>query len=484
MAKGTSLRYTLIPALGIVSMTVSFTLIIPGILGLVLILGGKYDEVNVTTAYLYVGLISFALGFFVSKRFRFEDVRLSYGEAIQIAVISWIFISIVNGIAVSISGLMSPIDALFESISGFTTTGLTVLKPPLENYPLTLLFWRSISQWIGGIGILYISILVIAPPSLLTMRIFTVEGHLEKVEASAVETAHKIIRIYLMLTGLGIVLFLAAGMNPFDALNHALTAIATGGFSTRTESIGYYKSIQIYIAAIIVIILGALNFPSYAKLMKGRIREFIKYEENIVFLALAFLISILLVSILFLKENVENPIMFGVFHIVSAIGGCGFQIGDLSMLNESAKALIIISMILGGCTDSTAGGIKTLRTIIMLKALKWELKLASSPKGTRITRKIGDREVTDEILVRTALFILIYILLVFIGGAAISIEGYSLTDSMFEAASALGNVGLTVNITSYLAPTWIKSVLMTYMLLGRLEILPYLLLIYRIAKKH
>jgi trk system potassium uptake protein TrkH len=484
MARGISLQYTLIPALGIVFMTVSFTLIAPGILGLFLILGGKYDEVSIVTAYLYIGLISFALGFFVFRRFRVESVRLSYGEAIQIAVISWIFIPVVNGVAVSISGLMSPIDALFESISGFTTTGLTVLKPPIENYPLALLFWRSISQWIGGIGILYISILVIAPPSLLTMRIFTAEGHLEKVEASAVETAHKIIRVYLLLTGLGIVLFLIVGMNPFDALNHALTAIATGGFSTRTESIGYYKSIQTYIAAIIVIILGALNFPSYARLMRGRIREFIKYEENIVFLALTFLISILLASILISKSSIENPIIFGVFHIVSAIGGCGFQIGKLNILDESAKALIIISMIFGGCTDSTAGGIKTLRTIMMLKALKWELKLALSPKGTRIIRKIGDREVTDEILVRTALFILIYILLVFIGGVAISIEGYSLTDSIFEAASALGNVGLTMNITSYLAPTWIKSVLMLYMLLGRLEILPYLLLIYRITRKH
>ena len=484
MARGISLQHTLIPALGIVFMTVSFTLIAPGILGLLLILGGKYDEVNIATAYLYIGLISFALGFFIFRRFRFESVRLSYGEAIQIAVISWIFIPIVNGVAVGISGLMSPIDALFESISGFTTTGLTVLKPPIENYPLALLFWRSISQWIGGIGILYISILVIAPPSLLTMRIFTAEGHLEKVEASAVETAHKIIRVYLLLTGLGIVLFLIAGMNPFDALNHALTAIATGGFSIRTESIGYYKSIQTYIAAIIVIILGALNFPSYARLMRGRIREFIKYEENIVFLVLTFSISILLTSILISKSSIESPTIFGVFHTVSAIGGCGFQIGRLNILDDSAKALIIISMIFGGCTDSTTGGIKTLRTIMMLKALKWELKLALSPKGTRITRKIGDREVTDEILVKTALFILIYILLVFIGGVAISIEGYSLTDSIFEAASALGNVGLTTNITSYLAPTWIKSVLIVYMLLGRLEILPYLLLIYRIAKKH
>ncbi len=484
MVRDILLHHALIPILGVIFMIVSFTLIVPGILGLAFILSGKYDEANITTALLYIGLVSFALGFFTFRKFRIGSVRLSYGEAIQIAVISWILIPIINGVAVSISGLMSPIDALFESISGFTTTGLTVLKPPIENQPLTLLFWRSISQWVGGLGIIYISILVIAPPSLLTMRIFTAEGHLEKVEASAVETAHKIIRVYLLLTGLGIILFLIVGMNPFDALNHALTAIATGGFSTRTESIGYYKLIQVYIAAIIVIILGALNFPSYVKLMKGRIRDFIKYEENEVFLVLAFSISILLISILISKSNIENPIMFGVFHIVSAIGGCGFQIGNLNILDESSKALIIISMILGGCTDSTAGGIKTLRTIMMLKALTWELKLALSPKGTRIARKIGDREVTDEVLIRTALFMIIYVFLVFIGGVAISIEGYSLTDSIFEAASAIGNVGLTVNITSHLAPTWIKLILMIYMLLGRLEILPYLLLTYRLIKKY
>ncbi|MEM1545036.1 MAG: TrkH family potassium uptake protein [Candidatus Methanomethylicia archaeon] len=483
MARSILLHHTLTPALGVVFMIVSFTLIVPGILGFAFTLSGKHDEANIATAFIHIGLVSFALGFFTFRKFRIESVRLSYGEAIQIAVISWILIPIVNGVAISISGLMSPIDALFESISGFTTTGLTVLKPPIESQPLTLLFWRSVSQWVGGLGIIYISILVIAPPSLLTMRIFTVEGHLEKVEASAVETAHKIIRVYLLLTGLSIILFLIVGMNPFDALNHALTAIATGGFSTRTESIGYYKSIQVYIAAIILIILGALNFPSYTKLMKGKIRDFIKYEENKTFLALAFSISILLTSILASKSSIENPIMFGIFHTVSAIGGCGFQIGNLNILNETSKALIIISMILGGCTDSTAGGIKTLRTIMMFKALKWELKLALSPKGTRIIRKIGDREVTDEVLIRTALFMLIYVLLVFIGGVAISIEGYSLVDSMFEAASAIGNVGLTMNITSHLAPTWIKLILMIYMLLGRLEILPYLLLIYRFIKK-
>lgn len=483
MARNFSLQHTLIATIGVVFMVVSFTLTTPGILGLVLTLSGKHDEANIAAALLYIGFLSFALGFVAFRKFKIEEVRLSYGDALQITVVSWILIPIVNGIAVSISGLMNPVDALFESISGFTTTGLTVLKPPFESYPLTLLFWRSISQWVGGLGIVYISILVIAPPSLLTMRIFTAEGHFEKVEASAVETAHKIIRVYLALTGIGVILFLATGMEPFDALNHALTAIATGGFSTRTDSIGYYKSVQICIAAIIIIILGALNFPSYVKLVRGRIRDFIGYEENRAFMILAFLTSTALALLLILKSDVENPTVFGVFHAISAIGGCGFQIGNLGILSDSSKALLIICMVLGGCTDSTTGGIKTLRTIMMFKALRWELKLALSPRGTRIIRKIGDREVTDEVLVKTAIFILMYIFLIFIGGVAISTGGYSLTDSIFEVASAIGNVGLSVNIVSYLSPIWIKSILMIYMLLGRLEILPYLLLVYRVIKR-
>ncbi|MEM7819967.1 MAG: potassium transporter TrkG, partial [Candidatus Aenigmatarchaeota archaeon] len=337
----------------------------------------------------------------------------------------------------------------------------------------SLLFWRSFTQWIGGIGILIMFILLISSPGISSYYIYEAEGKTQRIRANIHNTAKRIFVIYGFYTVVGIILLFIVGMPLFDSITHTFSAISTGGFSVKNSSIAFYKNIWIEVVIIFLMIIGATSFFIHDKLLKGNVKDYFKNKETQLFFFIAIVFSILL-SMFFISEN---PLRSGVFHTFSALTTTGFSI--MTNLSESSKFLIIILMIIGGYAGSTAGGIKLIRIGMLSNAILWLNKKISSPVSAVIPFKFDKKIIKDYEVSILSIFVLIYIITLVISTLIISLSGYSFIDSMFISASAEGTVGLST-IDIYSMPFTCKIMLMIDMLIGRLEIIPFMFLFYHI----
>ncbi|MBN2101825.1 MAG: TrkH family potassium uptake protein [Candidatus Aenigmarchaeota archaeon] len=361
---------------------------------------------------------------------------------------------------------MSFVDALFESVSSWTTTGFTLLNP--ETLSHTILFWRSLGQWLGGLGIV-----VLALNGLLKVGItlYTAEGRDERIQPNIINTTKTIWWVYCLYTIIGIIFLTILGMPIFDSVNHTMTAIATGGMSTRAASVGAFDSVPIYIALMALMILGNISFLSHYRLLTGKVKEFIKDIQNhMVFLVLAVATVVILPF---------NDILSSSFHVVSAMG-TGFQISGLEAWSDFSLIILVIVMIIGGAAGSTAGGIKSIRVAVLCRSIINNVRKLLLPK--RVFRQgVGGTIFKDEEVYEVYRYSMLYIILFVIASAILMFTGYSAVESMFSVASAQGNVGLSIvsdfNIIS-------KITLMVVMIAGRLEIWSVLVLVgYIFAKR-
>lgn len=445
------------------------------------------QELEYAKYFIMPGTISILIGYLLLLLIKDKPKgKLEKHQDMILVVSIWLIAVFISAFPFYLSGKYNFIQSLFEATSGFSTTGLTVVD--VDFAPKIYLMFRSILIFFGGIG------LVLVMTSILSdrygMRLYNAEGHTDKLLPNLVKSARLILTIYLGYIILGTILFSIFKMPVFDAINHSISALSTGGFSTKSSSIGYYQSIEIEIVSIILMILGSTSFFIHLLLLQGKIKKIIKHCETKLIIILT--ISIIPFFIIFFynltKMSLPYAIRISVFQFFTAITTTGFQtVENFSVLPSIYLGFMIILMLIGGSFGSTAGGIKQYRVSLFLKSIYWNIK--NRITNNRMISKNYINKAGEEIIVSDTeikdnySFISIYLITFILGTAIFSAFGYSLEHSMFEFASALGTVGLSVGITGFHAHPVILITGIFGMFLGRLEIYIVLLVIIKMLRR-
>ncbi|MBD3427064.1 MAG: hypothetical protein GF409_07550 [Candidatus Omnitrophica bacterium] len=425
-----------------------------------------YGEYVHTLIFAVTAVIAFLVGRFFQKD---REGSINVPEGLIITALSYIMFSLLG--ALGFLPVTSFINGFFESMSGFTTTGLTLFDP--ETLPRTLVFFRSYSQWIGGAGIVILSLAVLIVPPRSSLRMFLSEGKKDDAIGNIKSLTLLILKVYGTFTVIGAGLFYLSGMGIFDSVVHVLSCISTGGFSSYGKSLAAYGGVT-RISFILIMFLGAVNFASYYLLRKKTgIRKF--YAEP----QLRYLLSVIFISALiylcFYGWDTQKTLLC-LFHSTSASTTTGFIVSTPGEWPGGVKLLSALQMIIGGGDGSTAGGIKVFRFVIIIYLVRWLIRGLLLPRKAKVPLKYADRIIDNESIKRIMGFFALYLMVLTISTVIISLFGYDPSDSFFESASSLGTVGLSSGITSMALPPFLKLVLIFNMWAGRLEILPVLVI--------
>jgi trk system potassium uptake protein TrkH len=364
-------------------------------------------------------------------------------------------------------------DGLFEAVSGFTTTGLSVLK--VESLPRTAVFFRSYSQWIGGVGIVILGLIVFRLPGRDARSLLGPDFHTQSLLGTIRQTARKVLAVYLVLTGLGFLAFALAGMGWFDALVHILSTVSTGGFSSHSRSVGFFPGPAIPAVMIVFMTLGGIGFPAYYRLVRRGPGAFFRDAELLLLLGLG-----LGASVLFILVDVGSgrPALTGLFQSFSALTTTGFATVGYDRWPSLVKGLSVVLMCLGGSSFSTAGGFKLIRVVILAKLMGWFVAKRILPPTATVPITVEGTPVSEGDL-KTVFSLLVFGLVILVlSSTAFMLAGFAPLDSVFECTSALGTVGLSSGITSSRLPAVLRLVLMFDMWAGRLEILSVLVILF------
>jgi trk system potassium uptake protein TrkH len=423
----------------------------------------------------------------------------NFKSAMITAALGWLFISVIGSIPfwlIPYDGIshMTPLSAFFESMSGWTGTGLTMVANE-ELLPATLQFWRSLTQWVGGVGVIVLTLSILARPGTGSFVLYKGEARDQKTHPSIISTVRTIWWIFLLFTIIGIVILMIIGalttdgMTPWQSLNHAMTGLATGGFSVTDDSLASFGVLS-QIAILVLMGVGAIAFAAHYDLLKGRIRKFFSDAQLRAMVALIILGVIGLSIINFNNANLgyNGDFILSLkesgFQFTSAITCTGFaSVPDLSIWDESAKLILAFAMIIGGAAGSTAGGIKLFRAILLYKGVGWRIKRAISTPRRVFVHKLGDKSLSKDdamdLINEAAIISFMWVILLSVGIIVIAtiFPEQSLGNSIFEVCSAQGNVGLTTGITSIGMSPIAKIMLIFNMWIGRLEIIPIIILV-------
>ncbi|MFL2852583.1 MAG: TrkH family potassium uptake protein [Candidatus Pelagibacter sp.] len=417
-----------------------------------------------------------------------KEFKLNLKQTFLFSTLAWLMIAIFG----SLPFLLSPkefsfSEAFFESMSGITTTGATIITD-LDNSPKSILLWRAIMQWLGGIGIVVMAITILPLLKVGGMQLFKMEGSdsAEKILPRTIEVATIIISTYLSLTFLCGFFYWSFGMSVFDSVSHAMTTIATGGFSTHNDSIGFFKSSNIEIIASIFIVLGSIPFISYLKFVHGNKKIFFQ-DVQIKGLIYLLLISIIIMFsyLLFIEydSNIYDKIRISSFNVISILSGTGYVTDDFGLWGKFSLIFFLFLMFVGGCAGSTACGIKIFRLQMLFIFLKNQIKKLISPNIVIIT-KYNNQKISDPFINSVIVFIFSFLFIFFIIAMLLSISGLDFLTAISGAASAISNVGpglgdmIGPNGNYKAIPDLSKWVLSAGMLLGRLELFAVLVLFF------
>lgn len=417
------------------------------------------------------------------------EAHLKHG--LIIAALGWLLVAMLGGIPFLLAagssdpGAASVFshygNAVFEAMSGFTTTGLSVVTHP-ENLPRTLQWWRSFTQWIGGIGVIVMVLGFIPTPIRAGRGLFFAERD-SKIHPSITATIRTMWWIYLLYTFMGIVLLWGIGMGMWDAINHSMTALSTGGFSTMSESMGHYPAWGVRLVTVLLMLLGAMSFATHYDLLQGKRPDLRSNFYQARWLCLFCGGAVLVLLLQSMLSGASPSLAAAAYQAVSAATTTGFQTEPLTSWSEASKLILIVAMFIGGATGSTAGGIKVMRAVVLFRGMGWWLrKTISSPRkvlGFRVgSEKLSPEEADSR--VQGAAVIFFAWLVCTLGGTLILMHfvpnTYTLADSLFEVVSAQSTVGLSVGITHAEMSLVAKIVLILNMWMGRLEVLPVLVM--------
>lgn len=446
--------------------------------------------------FLLTALGTFAVGSFCIYLSRKEiNKRMNRADNFLIVALSWIVFSAVGMVPYLCLADMDVASAFFETMSGFTTTGATCIND-IESLPKSLLFWRALTQWIGGLGIVVFSFALIPVYEMKNSNIYSAEVTglgLDKLRPKIGSTARRVLLIYLVLTGACAFFYWLGPMNLYDAVCHAFTTIATGGFSTHSKSIAYFQSSYLEYVASVFMIVSSLNFSLYYYMSIRRSRVLFRNEEVRVFLAYIAVAVVGFVLLFyfspvpasaepFMPKGFEETFRTALFHVSSIATSTGLaaQKFDYVAWGASFWMPTVVIMAIGACAGSTAGGIKIIRIIICAKSVFNELVLMLHPRAVLGVR-IGKQIVPDNKVRQALSFIFIYILLVVIAMTCYSLLGADVDTALGSSISMLSNVGPGTGITGpagtfAVVPPAGKWLMSAYMLIGRLEIFTVLFL--------
>ena len=466
--------------------TVFFTLgilqIILGIFMLIpIITQFFYNEIDSSFFGASIVTIIFGTLFFLSNLD--HDKKLNLQQAFLLTALSWMSIAIFGSLPFVFSNLnFSFTNAFFESMSGITTTGSTII-PNLENMPKGILLWRAILQWLGGIGIIVMAITLMPIMNVGGMQLFKISNNdsSEKILPKSKEIALRLIYIYLSLTTLCAIFYKTFGMDTFDSLTHSMTTIATGGFSNYNDSIGFFNSFSIEISAMIFIILGSLPFIAYIKFLSGDKKIFFFDIQVKAFFKIIF-ISIIILSIYLGINNLTQLNVRSIFfNVISILTGTGYVNAQFDNWGSFSLVLFLILMFIGGCAGSTTCGIKIFRIQILYSFILNQLKKIIYPKGIFVLKY--DQNVVDNKFIASIIsFIYMYLIIFFIIAALLSLTGLDFITSISGAATSISNVGpglgsiIGPNGNFSSLPDVSKWILSLGMILGRLELFAILVL--------
>lgn len=450
------------------------------VLAPILILPWYPKECRYIPYFLIPGGLSVVLGVLLcfikihqKKNFSRSNWKTSMGHTSLTVLFAWGWGVLIGALPFIISGQLTVVQGLFEAVSGWTTTGLSVMD--VQVTPSIYLFHRSFMQYCGGLGFIMMMMMFIS--SKQSMKLYSAEGHPDKIMPNIKKTAQAIFVIYNICLVLGTIAYRIAGMSWFDGICHAMCSLSTGGFSTKLNSIGEYNSLSIEIITILLMLIGTTNFAALILLARGKIRSFCKVSEvKFMFLLLIVFIPPTAIS---LSRGLEISLAEGfrksTFDIVSAMSTTGYSTMSYANWPHFAIGVLILMMVIGGGIGSTAGGIKLSRVYLMLRVAGINIRRKLSPARTieapQYIKASGKNPIDQELIDDTTGFFVSYLFIYIIGSLALTVTAdCSLMEAMFDFASSLSTVGLSIGITNPATSAPALIVEMIGMMLGRLEI--------------
>lgn len=443
------------------------------------LIDGLYGSQNYRV-FILSSLITSLAGFVLILSVWGKEQQLGLREAFLLTTLTWVLIAIFSSIPIYISDSgLSFTDAFFESMSGITTTGATVIEN-LEIQSKGILIWRALLQWLGGIGIIVMAVAVLPMLQVGGMQLFRLESsdNAEKILPRATQLAGSLVLLYVIITMACALAYNIGGMGLFDSLAHALTTISTGGFSTHTDSFAYFSNSNLEYMAVIFMILGSLPFVLYLQFVRGKVSSLFMDSQVIAFFII-LLVSVFL-CILYIQYNTgmvgSELIRKSLFNVTSILTGTGYVSADYMQWGPFIISLFFILMLIGGCAGSTSCGLKVFRVQILYKQVIIQTKKIAFPDAVFVPLYNG-KEIPDSVSKAVTSFFLLFIVSFVIIGLVLSLSGLDLITAFSAAASAISNVG--PGLGTVVGPTetyssidsMSKWILSFAMLLGRLEIL-------------
>lgn len=443
---------------------------------------GDDDVLVLIGCGLSISLFGFLFWFFTKSK---EQIELKKREGYIIVSLSWIAFSLFGAIPFVVHGsIPSYTDAFFETMSGFTTTGATILTD-IEALPHGILFWRSLTHWLGGMGIIVLSIAILPLLGIGGMQLYQAEvagPSKDKIHPRVQETAKRLWAIYVLFTFAETLLLMFGGMSLFDGLTHSFGTLASGGFSTKNQSIAYYNSRYIEYVVILFMFIAGTNFSLHYLALKGKVFHYFKESEFKFYLYFIIIVvtSITLFLTLNNEQTIESAFRDAAFSVISVLSSTGFATVDYESWSPFFSIVFLILLLFGACAGSTSGGVKMVRYQLLLKNSLLEIKRLLHPQAIIPVRQ-NDKIVHYEIVAKVGAFVLIYLVVFGIAATLLNILGMDILSALGASAACLGNIGPGLNqtgpVTNYSSVPFLgKWILSFVMLLGRLEIYTIIIL--------
>ena len=442
---------------------------------------GSHSFISASFVTIFIGVL------FILANLE-KEFKLNLRQTFLFSSLAWVMVALFGSLPFVLSTQNFTFsEAFFESMSGITTTGATIISD-LDSSPKSILLWRAIMQWLGGIGIVVMAITILPLLKVGGMQLFKMEGpdSTEKILPRTVEVAAIIISTYIVLTFLCGFFYWVFGMTMFDSVSHAMTTIATGGFSTHNDSIGFFKNPNIEIVASIFIILGSIPFISYLKFAQGNRKVFfndVQIKGLIYLLVISITVMFFYLMFISYESSLLDKIRVSSFNVISILSGTGYVTDDFGLWGKFSLVFFLLLMFIGGCAGSTACGIKIFRLQMLLIFLKNQIQKLISPNSVIIT-KYNNQKISDNFINSVIIFIFTFLFIFLIMAMLLSITGLDFITSISGAASSISNVGpglgdiIGPNGNYQAIPDISKWILSIGMLLGRLELFAVLVLFF------
>ena len=450
---------------------------------------GDGDASAITYSILINCLIGSLMVLLTSKS---QNSHLRLKEGFIVTALGWIFLGIFGSVPFMLSNALPRFEeAFFETVSGLTTTGASVVTQ-FTGFPRGVMFWRATTHWIGGMGVLVLTLALLPKLTGRTAHLVKAESpgpSLSKLVPKTGTTAKILYKIYILLSLIEFITLLICGLSPYDAAVHTMATAGTGGFSNYGKSIAHFNSIPVEVAITVFMFMFGVNFALYYKFLIGdRFRAFFRDEEFrwYFIIVIGFILIVSVINLPFYHGNFLESLRYGSFQISSIMSTTGFVTADFNRWPAASHVLIIFAMLIGSCAGSTAGGMKVVRIIVLSKLSRRNIRATGQPKKMDVIRLDG-KAVEEHMLSQIAQFAFMYIFLVLAGGFIVSLgSSYNLTTNLTAALTCvsnvgpgLGSVGPVENFAGY--GIHAKITLAFLMLFGRLELMPMFILFTRSA---